>query len=158
MTYNPNNGQNNGNFEHPEGYSSYGEQPNQPYGNAYGQQGYGEQGYGNDYGQQGYGEQGSGTGYGEQGYGTGYGEQGYAASGYGAPVTAPSNNMAVAALVVGIVSLLLCLLFPWIAIFGGIAAIVLGVMGQRKANEIQAAAVGYPINTRKGLALSLIHI
>ncbi|WP_311355813.1 DUF4190 domain-containing protein [Corynebacterium riegelii] len=145
MTNNPNND----GFNHPEGYTSYGENS---YGeNNYGANGYGENGYGeNGYGEGGYGQQNYDSAYGQQYGANGYNQQ-YAQPGFGA--AAPVNNLALAALIVGIVSLLLLLLFPWIAVPGGIAAIVLGVMGQRKAKEIQAAAGGYPVQTRKGMAI-----
>ena len=135
MTNNPNND----GFNHPEGYTSYGE-------NNYGANGFGEGGYREG----GYGQQNYDSAYGQQYGANGYNQQ-YAQPGFGA--AAPVNNLALAALIVGIVSLLLLLLFPWIAVPGGIAAIVLGVMGQRKAKEIQAAAGGYPVQTRKGMAI-----
>lgn len=116
----------NGGFQHPEGFSSYG------------QENYGDQGYAQ---------------YGAQGYGQ-YGQQGYGEPAYDAPRPAPSNNLALAALIVGIFSLILLLIFPIISVIGGIAAIVLGVMGQRKAKQIESAAVGYPARSRKGMAIA----
>lgn len=119
----------NGGSDHPEGFSGY-EQA------GYGEQGYGEQGYG------------------QQGYGQQYGYQEFGQPGYSAPSPAQPNNLALAALIVGIVSLVMLLIFPGISIIGGIAAIVLGVMGQRKAKQIESAAAGYPANGRKGMAIA----
>ncbi|MEU4510333.1 DUF4190 domain-containing protein [Nonomuraea wenchangensis] len=115
---------------------SYGDQGGgygaQPPGGGYGQQGQGQPGYGQpDYGQPGYGQPGyggygqqpqSGGGYGEQPpSGAGYGQQQYAygqmppSGGYGynpyaapPPPQRPTNGMAVASLVLGIVGLISC--------------------------------------------------
>ncbi|OFT86096.1 DUF4190 domain-containing protein [Corynebacterium sp. HMSC29G08] len=114
---------------------------NSPDGYSYGDNGYGSQDS-QDYSAQ-YGEQYSANAYNQQ----------YAQPGYGAAATAPANNLALASLIVGIVSLVLILIFPFVSIISGIVAVVLGFMGMRKANEIQAAAGGYPVPTRKGMAV-----
>ena len=103
---------------------------------------------GYSYGDYNYGSQDSSTQYSENVYNQQYAQPGYSAAG-----AAPANNLALASLIVGIVSLVLILIFPFISIIGGIAAVVLGFMGMRKANEIQTAAGGYPVAARKGMAI-----
>ncbi|MFI2753743.1 DUF4190 domain-containing protein [Cellulomonas sp. P22] len=65
-----------------------------------------------------------------------------------APQSAPTNGLAVAALVVAIISLLLCFVpvINFASIVGGVVALVLGILGRRKAKS--GAAGG------KGLALA----
>jgi Domain of unknown function (DUF4190) len=134
------------------GYGGYGQQPQS--GGGYGQQpqsggGYGQQpqsggGYGQQppsgggYGQQppsggGYGQQPpSGGGYGQQGYGQqppsygGYGQPGYGP--YGAPPPSrPTNGMAVASLVLGIIGLVSC----------GLTSIIGAILGHVAINRIK---------------------
>lgn len=72
--------------------------------------------------------------HGQQPYGqpaAPYGQQ----PGWGQPQPRPSNGLAIAALVVGVVALLVCAvpLVNVVGLVGGIAAVVLGVLGLRKA-------------------------
>lgn len=78
--------------------------------------------------------------------GPGYAQPG---PGYGYPPQAPrpGNGMAVAALVTGIVALLVCLI-PFVnavSILAGIAGVVLGVIGLRAARDRQGAGRGMSI-------------
>ncbi|GIH26371.1 hypothetical protein Aph01nite_46810 [Acrocarpospora phusangensis] len=117
------------------GQPGYGQQPG--YG---GQPGYGDQGYGSQqpgYGQPGYGQQPGYDPYGQPqpgytqpsgydayqqpGYQQSYAQPGYQ-QGYGYPPQRPTNGLAVASLVMGIVGLLLCGVTSILgAIFGHIA-------------------------------------
>lgn len=54
---------------------------------------------------------------------------------YGAPTPGKTNALAVTALVVGVVGLFLCWI-PFLGVLIGIAAIVLGFLGMRKAAEV----------------------
>ena len=85
-------------------------------------------------GQQGYGQQ----GYGQQGYQQGYGP------GYDRPPMRYGAGMATAALVLGILSLILC----W-TVFGGIVlgilALVLGIIAARRAGRGEAPGRGRAI-------------
>lgn len=81
-----------------------------------------------------------------QGYGQpGYGQPGYGQPGYGAPYgtpqgQGPSNGLGIAALVLGIAALL-----TWFFLLGGVlgvVAIVLGVLGRKKASRGEATNGG----------------
>ncbi|MEV0619935.1 DUF4190 domain-containing protein [Nonomuraea sp. NPDC050404] len=94
----------------PQGNGGYGSQP--PSGGGYGQQpptggGYGQQPYSHPQ-QLGYGQMPPSGGYGQPGYG----QQGYGQPGYGQygppPYSRPTNGMAVASLVLGIIGLVGC--------------------------------------------------
>ena len=112
------------NPQHPTG------QPAEPYGQQpIGGQPYGQQPYGGQpYGQQPYGQQ-------------PYGSQSYT------PAPAPGNGMAVTALVLGIVSFFLAFIpiINVIAIVGGIVALILGIMGVRKATRHATSGKGLGI-------------
>ena len=142
------------------GQGADGDTPGQPYqqGDAEtsgDQQGYGQQGYGPPSGSEGYpGQQPYGQPYtGQQPYGQGYGYQ----QQYGQPTGQRTNGLAVAAFVVGLLSILVA----WIpvvglaGIIGGIVAVVLGVMAMNKANKGQAGGKGLGI---AGLVLGVLSV
>lgn len=132
----------------PYAPSAYPGQPVDPYAQP-GQSTYGQEGYpqSNYYGQQQYGEQ---QGYPQPGYGQQpYGQQPYAPYGqkppYGAPGTPyagyrpkPTNGLAIASLITSIAGFVFCFI-------GGIAAIVLGILGLNKAKELDGAGRGLAI-------------
>jgi hypothetical protein len=93
------------------------------------------------YGQQAYGQQGQGDpGYGQQAYG----QPGYGQPGYGQPQRSPRNGLGVAALVLGILSILLGWI-PFISVVAlllAIAAIVCGIIGRKRANRGEATNGG----------------
>lgn len=64
------------------------------------------------------------------------------------------NGVALAAMIVGIISLPLLLLFFPLAFVLGIVAVVLGVMGIRRAAALQQANLPAPVNSRKGMAIA----
>ena len=64
------------------------------------------------------------------------------------------NGVALAAMIVGIISLPLLLLFFPLAFVLGIVAVVLGVMGIRRASALQQANLPAPVNSRKGMAIA----
>lgn len=142
MTHNPNSNSNPNQpdpsgFNHPEGYSAY--NPAEPAYGDYSTSEYGAQ----EYGQQEYGQQ----EYGAPAYGAAYGQPAYVDQS-----PAGNNGMAMAAMIVGIIALVFVLLFFPIAFVLGIVAIVLAVIGIRRADKINAqAGVG---NGRKGMAIS----
>jgi len=111
-------------------YPSYPTQPDQP------QPGYGQPGYGQPgYGQPGYGQ----PGYGQPGYGQpAYGQSPYPGQPGGAPGT---NGLAVAAMVTGIVSILLGICCN---VFGvaGIAALVMGIIARQQVARSNGAQTG----------------
>ncbi|MCP1387219.1 hypothetical protein M5J20_03330 [Corynebacterium sp. TA-R-1] len=170
MTNNPNpNRPDPSGFNHPEGYSAY--NPNTE-ANSYGQSGYdqygqpGQSGYDQSdfgqYGQQsGYGQPGD---YGQPGYEqygqTGFGQDGYAQQGYGqfpgygAAAPAPKNSMATAALVVGIIALIFIVLFFPFALILGLAAIILGFLGIRRAKDVEVAVQSAGAPSGKGKAIT----
>lgn len=175
MTNNPNpNRPDPSGFNHPEGYSAY--NPNTE-ANSYGQSGYdqygqpgqsgydqsdfgqyGQQsGYGQpgDYGQPGYEQYGQ-TGFGQDSYAQqGYGQQGYGQfPGYGAAAPAPKNSMATAALVVGIIALIFIVLFFPFALILGLAAIILGFLGIRRAKDVEVAVQSAGAPSGKGKAIT----
>ena len=116
------------------GQPPYGQQQQQPYGQPpYGQQPYGQQPYGQQpYGQQPYGQQQQQP----------YGQPPYA-QGYGQPYRQqPSNGLGAAAMVVGILSIFI----PGFGLILGIVAIVLGVVGRKRAKRGEA--------TNEGVALA----
>lgn len=141
MTYNANGGfydrPDPSGFNHPEGYSSYdsGE-------SGFDQSGYEQPQYRQDnYGLQAYGQQ-------------PYGQQSYGQPGTfgGQAVPQQTNNMALAALIVGIVSLVCIILFP-LGLLLGLVAIVLGVMGIRRAKAIEETNQYGVQTSRRGLAI-----
>ncbi|MDQ3306466.1 MAG: DUF4190 domain-containing protein [Actinomycetota bacterium] len=79
---------------------------------------------------------------GQPGYG---GQAGGAQGGYGQPQRQPSNGIGIAALVVGIISLVISWV-PFLGLLLAIVAIVLGVLGIRKASRGEA--------TNKGMAIT----
>lgn len=103
----------------------------------------------------GYGDQGSGQaqpgqaqpGQGQPGYGqASYGQTGYGQPspyGYGQPAAAPANGLGVAALVIGIIALVLC----WVPFVGllGIVAVILGFIGIRRVSRGAATNRGMSI-------------
>jgi hypothetical protein len=131
------------------GQGQYGQQPSQ---GQYGQGQYGQQPDQGQYGQGQYGQQGA---YGQPQYGQGqygqaqqgqYGQGQYGQPGYGGygtppgPGGQPSNGMGLAALIVGIVSLLVAWI-PFVgllAVVGGIVAVVLGIIALGKVNRREA--------------------
>lgn len=64
------------------------------------------------------------------------------------------NGVALAAMIVGIIACPLLLLFFPLAFVLGIVAIVLGVMGIRRAAVLQQASLATPANARKGMAIA----
>lgn len=72
--------------------------------------------------------------------GYGYGQPAYPNPGYGAPVVKQSNGVAVASLIIGILSLITVCLSPL-----GIVAVVLGFVGLGKAKKIGGAGKGMAI-------------
>ena len=119
----------------PDGRSGYGQPPSD--GSGYGQPGYGQ-------------PPSDGSGYGQPGYGQpGYGQPG---GGYGSPPAQKRNGFGVAALVLGVLALLLC----WTVLGGialGIAAIVFGVLGRGRAKRGEADNGGLAIT---GAVLGLL--
>ena len=124
--------------------SGDGEQPQDPYRQApYGQPGYGEPGYGQPasgdpqsgqpaYGQPQYGQ----PQYGQPAYGQpAYGQQPYGGPGYPYPGSAPTEGRAVAAMVVGIVSLVLACGYG----VGLLGAPVAWWLGKSSMNRIDAS-------------------
>jgi hypothetical protein len=94
-----------------------------------------DQGPGN---QQQWGDQGPGN---QQQWGNqGYGQQGYGQQGYGGTPPAPKNGLGLAALIVGIIGLLLSI-FVVGGIFG-IAAVILGFIGRGNAKRGEATNGG----------------
>lgn len=71
------------------------------------------------------------------------------------PQQAPSNGMGTAALVLGILALLLSVLFLPLGLVLGIAAIVLGVLGRRRATQGLATNGGVAI---AGLVLGIVAV
>ncbi|MHA2789137.1 DUF4190 domain-containing protein [Corynebacterium sp. S7] len=129
--------------DHPENFPDSGDSGSSAQGSqgSQGSEGYGSSPYGSG------GAQGSSNSYGDNTYGAGYpggNQSGYPGgypggfeAGYQAGV-AEKNNIALWAMILGIISLLLVVtiaLFPLGAILG-IVAIVLGILGIRKANSI----------------------
>lgn len=152
MTYNPNGSPNDrpdpSGFNHPEGYSSYDSSQS-----GFDQDGYGQSSYGqSDYGQNSYGQQ----GYGQSAYGQdAYGQQSYGQPGAfgGQAVPQQVNNLALAALICGVISLVFIVLFFPLAIVLGLVAIVLGVMGMRRAKAIEETNQYGVQTSRRGLAI-----
>ena len=136
----------------------------------YGQPGYGEGGQQGGYGQQGneggYGQGGQPGGYGQQGgygqpgYGQGgydqggydqggYGQQGhpqaygpaYGQPGYGGDQGPARNGLGIAALVVGVIALLLFWI-PFLGLLLGLVALVLGFLGRGRAKRGEATNGG----------------
>ena len=138
--YNPNNSDPSG-FNHPEGYSAYnpnsGETPNPNAGGTYGPGT--ESPLGNGFG----------TSNPDSVFSNDYASMGAAGNpAYGNGTGAPQQNgMAIAALIVGIISLLGILFLP-IAFLGGIIAIVLGALGLRKAKTLEPGA------QRRGMSIA----
>ncbi|WP_447925695.1 hypothetical protein [Georgenia muralis] len=141
------------------GQGADGDTPGQPYQQGDGQSSGGRQGYGQEpYGQPYSGQQprsGQQPYTGQQAYGQGYGYQ----QQYGQPTGQPqrTNGLAVAAFVVGLLSILVA----WIpvvgiaGIIGGIVAVVLGIMAMTKANKGQAGGKGLGI---AGLVLGVLSV
>ncbi|AQQ15398.1 hypothetical protein CGLAU_07215 [Corynebacterium glaucum] len=127
MTYNPNGGRNDGpdpsGFNHPEGYSAYDS----------GQSGFDQADYGQPY----------------------HGEQSYGQPGAfgGQAVPQQDNNLALASLIVGIIGLVFIVLFFPLAIVLGLVAIVLGVMGMRRAKAIEETNQYGVQTSRRGFAI-----
>jgi len=102
--------------------------------------------------QQAYDRQG---GYGQGGYGQG----GYGQGGYGQPPVAPRNGAGIAALILGILSILLFWLLG-LGLVPGIIGLVLGIVGLRRARRGRAtnrgsALIGV-ITSIVGIVLSLV--
>jgi hypothetical protein len=114
---------------------------------AYEQQGHPQQGYP----QQGYPQQ----GYPQQGYQQGYPQQG----GYGQPPVAPRNGAGIAALVLGILSILLSWLLG-LGLLPGVIGLVLGIVGLRRVRRGRATnrgtALAGLITSILGVLLSLV--
>lgn len=150
----------------PPGHSYGGPQGTPPpgpgYGPGYGPQGYGPQGYGGPgYGPQGYGPQGpGGPGYGPQGYGPqgpggpGYGPQGYGPQGYGPRRVPPKNNMALASLIVGILSILLCCCGGFGVILGAVG-VVLAILSRGREPMENTAKIGLGLSIG-GIVLGIV--
>jgi len=147
MTYNPNGSPNDrpdpSGFNHPEGYSSYDA----------GQSGFDQGGYDqSSYGQSQYSQ----DDYGQPTYGLdSYGQQSYGQPGAfgGQAVPQQVNNLALAALICGVISLVFIVLFFPLAIVLGLVAIVLGVMGMRRAKAIEETNQYGVQTSRRGLAI-----
>ena len=142
--------------------SGYTQPYQQGYGQPAGQQGYGQPGgqqqYGQPTGQQGYGQQGYGQPAGQQGYGQPYaGQQQYGQPGYAGQQPPRTNGLAVAAFVVGLLSILVA----WIpvvgiaGIVGGIVAVVLGIMALSRARKSPVGGRGLGI---AGLVLGALSV
>lgn len=134
-----------GGYGQPAGYaaSGYG---NPGYQNAPGYQTYSEPGYGQSYAQQGYGQ----GGHGQQGpygqppqYGSPHHIGGYE------PRRVPGRGAAIAALVVGILALLL-FWFPALPVLGGLLACVLAMIAMRRMSTVP----GRGRRAGRGLAIS----
>lgn len=98
------------------------------------------------YDQQNYGQQ----DYGQQAYGQPYGQP----DAFGAQAAPQqANNMALAALIVGIIGIVFILLFFPLAIVFGIVAIVLGILGMRRAKAIETTSLAGSQGSRKGMAI-----
>lgn len=148
--------------EAPLGYS-YGEgAKTPPPGHGYGPQGYGPQGYGGPgYGPQGYGSQGYGgpgfdpQGYGPQGYGPqGPGGPGYGPQGYGPRRVPPKNNLALASLIVGILSILLCCCGGFGVILGAVG-VVLAILSRGREPMENNAKIGLGLSIG-GIVLGIV--
>lgn len=89
----------------------------------------------------------------------GYDRQGYDQQGYGQPPVAPRNGAGIAALILGILSILLSWLLG-LGLVPGVIGLVLGVVGLRRARRGRAtnrgtALVGV-ITSVVGIVLSLV--
>ncbi|NCT91027.1 DUF4190 domain-containing protein [Cellulomonas sp. APG4] len=64
--------------------------------------------------------------------------------GYGQPAPSKTNGLGIAALIVGILSLLICYIpfVGFVSVLGGIIAVVLGILGMRKAKDGQTGGRG----------------
>ena len=120
--------------------------PGPQYGGQYGQQPYGQLPYGQQYGQPGYGQ----SGYGQPGYGQPYGQPGY---GYPA-APPPTDGRATAAMVVGIVSLVLACGYG----VGLLGSPVAWYLGKSSMNRIDASggALGGRGMAQAGFILGII--
>jgi len=128
-------------------YPPYPTQPEQPgYGQpGYGQPGYGQPGYGQPYGgQPGYGQPGYGQpAYGQPAYGQpAYGQSPYPGQTPGAQGAPGTNGLAVAAMVTGIVSILLGFCCGALGVPGGIAAVVMGFIARQRVAQSNGAQTG----------------
>lgn len=130
----------------PPGYGSQGQPETPPPGYSYG----GPQGtpppghgYGPGYGPQGYGPQGpGGPGYGPQGYGPqGPGGPGYGPQGYPPRHAPQKNNMALASLIVGVLSILLCCCGGFGVILGAVG-VVLAILSRGREPMENNAKIG----------------
>ncbi|PLC12452.1 hypothetical protein AUQ48_09705 [Kocuria flava] len=133
------------------GQNQYGQQGQ--YGqNQYGQQGqYGQGQYGqNQYGQQ--GQYGEGQ-YGQAPYGGAY-QGSYDMGQYGAPAKPAGTGLGIAALVLGILSLLGSWLFG-LGFVPGVVGLVLGIVAVRKLSRAQGASKAVPVI---GIVLSALGI
>ena len=140
--------------------------PSDPYGPSGGSSalppsgpGYGGPGYGDPQGQPGAPGYGSPPGYGGAGYGSppGYGGPGYGDPGYGGGYERPKRNgFGIAALILGILALLTAfipVLGLFLAIPFGLAALVLGFLGRRRAKRGEASNGGLAL---AGLILGVL--
>lgn len=169
-------------YQDPYGQPQYGQQPQQPQQPQYGQQPYQDpyaqpqqQPYQDPYAQPpvsgspyptsggAYQQPTSGGAYPTSPAYPGYQQPGYQQPGYpgyGAPASG-NNTLAIVSMILGIVSIPLACCF-YIGILPGIAGVVLGVMGQRKAAEMGGSGKGMAlagiITGGIGAALALLWI
>lgn len=113
---------NTSNNDNPYGQYQYGGNPyNDPYRNGQNQTNWQQQPYGSGY-------QNSNNGY----YNNNYYQQGNPYDPYQNQGPAPYNGLAIASLVIGIVSIVPCCLFPYLCIPLNIVGLILGIISRKK--------------------------